>query len=232
MGAYSDRVIADGASYYWRLGETVGTTAVDEKGLANGTISGGVTLNQPGAINDGTTAMTFDGTTGKITTTVPVSMPVPVTFEVWLRTTETIRRPMMGLDILNAPVFGVLNKRLLLSAAGASVVGIKIVADGTWHHAVAVLTGTTASLYVDGVLDKTVAVALPGGATGVFNLGADPAGTMPRGFWLGRLDDLALYPRALGLPDIAAHHATAQPTLVQSSRPISWGMFKQRLTRV
>jgi hypothetical protein len=63
--SYSSQVIADGAINYWRLDETTGTTAVDAKAVANGTISGGVALNQPGAITDGT-AMAFDGSTGKV----------------------------------------------------------------------------------------------------------------------------------------------------------------------
>src|SRR5580765_159064 len=51
-GSYAALVVADGASHYWRLDETSGTTAVDVIGGANGTISGGVTLNQPGAVTD------------------------------------------------------------------------------------------------------------------------------------------------------------------------------------
>jgi hypothetical protein len=65
---YVQQVIADGAVAYWRLGETSGTTAVDSVGGKNGTISGGVTLNQPGALADGNKAMLFDGATGKIET--------------------------------------------------------------------------------------------------------------------------------------------------------------------
>jgi len=47
---YRERVIADGASHYWPLDETTGTTAADVVGGAHGTISGGVTLGVPGAI--------------------------------------------------------------------------------------------------------------------------------------------------------------------------------------
>src|SRR5262245_66022564 len=61
-GSYPARVVADGASAYWRLNETSGTTAVDVIGGANGTISGGVTLGQAGALADGDTAMLFDAT--------------------------------------------------------------------------------------------------------------------------------------------------------------------------
>src|SRR4030095_2674763 len=53
VGSYPERVALDGAVAYWRLGETSGTTANDSIGTAHGTISGGVTLNQAGALADG-----------------------------------------------------------------------------------------------------------------------------------------------------------------------------------
>jgi len=65
--SYPFQVVADGAVAYWRLGEISGTTAVDVIGGYNGTITGGVTLNQPGAVAGGNPAMKFDGINGVIT---------------------------------------------------------------------------------------------------------------------------------------------------------------------
>ena len=72
--------------HYWRLGEAGGLTATDTIGVAHGTISGGVTLNQPGH-SATQPAMTFDGTTGRILTAVAVSLPVAVTVEAWVKLT-------------------------------------------------------------------------------------------------------------------------------------------------
>ena len=57
--SYAAKVVLSGPSNYWRLNELSGTVANDIVGGANGTISGGVTLN-------GESGMTFDGTGWKI----------------------------------------------------------------------------------------------------------------------------------------------------------------------
>src|SRR5262245_42835397 len=87
MSYYSDQVIRDGAVAYWRLNETSGTTAVDVIGGNNGTISGGVSLNQPGALADGDKAMLFDGATSYIQAPHSASLNVPtaVTLEAWIK---------------------------------------------------------------------------------------------------------------------------------------------------
>jgi hypothetical protein len=56
---------------YWRLGESVGPTAVDSSlNGRHGTFVGSITLSQPGAIvGDPDTSISFDGSTGRITTT-------------------------------------------------------------------------------------------------------------------------------------------------------------------
>ena len=86
MGAYSDRVMADGAVAYWKLDETSGTTAVDSLGGNNGTISGGVTLNQPGAVAGGT-AMKF-AAPGLIMISTPLDAP-QMTIEAWAKLADT-----------------------------------------------------------------------------------------------------------------------------------------------
>lgn len=50
---------------YYKMNETSGTTAIDYSGSAqNGSYVGGVTLGQPGIIDDPTTCVKLDGTTG------------------------------------------------------------------------------------------------------------------------------------------------------------------------
>ena len=52
---------------YWRLGESSGTTAVDELGAHNGTYVGGHTLGVPGALQgDANTAVGLDGSSGQV----------------------------------------------------------------------------------------------------------------------------------------------------------------------
>src|SRR5690349_10319896 len=61
--SYSERVEARSSLLsYWRLGETAGTVAKDERGLRNGTYQNGVALGQAGALTaDPDKAAGFDG---------------------------------------------------------------------------------------------------------------------------------------------------------------------------
>ena len=77
------------------------------------------------------------------------------------------------------------------------------VIDETWHHIAVVKSGTTATVYADGVAEGTVTVssgmqdnALP------LLIGYNP-GEGLRGAWMGLLDELRIYDRALGASEIA-----------------------------
>src|SRR5262245_49341818 len=107
---YAEQVIADGAVAFWRLGETSGTTAVDNVGGNNGTISGGVTLNQPGPWS-GNAAMAFDGTTGKISTAATMTIPIAGTVEVWMITTQPGQITAFSQQVAGQFAIGVLNSR-------------------------------------------------------------------------------------------------------------------------
>jgi hypothetical protein len=209
--SYADRVIADGASNYWRLGEPSGTTAVDAVGGANGTISGGVTLNQPGAIGDGTKAMTFDGTTGKVVTAVDVTTPVICTIEAWIKSTlgggqaafySTRSTGQLGLTLYVGVIFTG-GKLVPFLYSGEASNGTRHVGDGSWHHVVFVLSGAICTVYVDGTLDTAVSQNRATTGTGKQLIGWDEA---TAGFWSGALDEVAVYPRALTAPEIAAHY--------------------------
>jgi hypothetical protein len=76
--------------------------------------------------------------------------------------------------------------------------------DNTWHHVAIVKSGTTATVYADGVAQGTVAVssgsqdnALP------LLIGYNP-GEGLQGAWMGMLDELRIYNRALGASEISA----------------------------
>jgi hypothetical protein len=79
---YATTVLADGPTSYWPLDEASGSVAHDRTASArNGTITGGVTLGQPGPIS-GATAMAFDGTSGYVALGV-LPQPQEWTVELW-----------------------------------------------------------------------------------------------------------------------------------------------------
>ena len=70
-----------------------------------------------------------------------------------------------------------------------------------WHHIVARQEGTTASLYVDGILCATGAVPAIGNETGSITIGRFDGGK--NYYFNGRIDDVRIYNRALTDSEIA-----------------------------
>jgi Concanavalin A-like lectin/glucanases superfamily len=227
-GSYPALVVADGASAFWRLGETSGLTAVDVIGGANGTISGGVTLGQAGALADGDKSMLFDGTTGR--TFVPTGAyetigTGPLTVECWMRLIQVTGQRSV-VDAKNAtgttsPGFSVLHDTTEVyfwlrgpggqtSYAAASIVAAAM-ADGQWRHVVGVLgrgSPDTVDIYINGTLRNDLRNVAASGVdySSTLGLGLGAAVTDPQ-FYAGSLDEVAIYPTALTAPQIAAHYA-------------------------
>jgi hypothetical protein len=230
MSVYSNLVIADGASSFWRLNEPSGTTAVDIVGGKNGTISGGVTLNQPGALSDGDPSMAFNGTTGKIQTVGNVTLLTPYTVECWFKKAvpggdlallTTYRAPLDTEDLVLFRVLGANGRADIYidHRAGAPVSddgaqGQRTVNDGQWHHAAFVMYGATAQIFIDGAAD-TMTGQLQAPIIGSTLHAVELASFAGGSFWNGSLDDVAIYPVALTAAQVAAHY---QARLLSGSR--------------
>jgi len=101
----------------------------------------------------------------------------------------------------NALAFTCLGLETEAAPPAASADGAKDVNDGQWHHVVGVYDGQRLSLYVDGVLDGSVA------ATGRVAVTAAPVwiGANAQVEWKnfeGWIDDVAIFDHALGAPDV------------------------------
>lgn len=221
---YRELVIADGCSNFWRLGELAGTTAVDLVGGANGTISGGVTLNQTGALADGNKAMVFDGTTGKVQTTANVPLPLICTIEAWMTIASAISvRPVLSTRALpgetgNSVLVGVQGGFPTVHS-GIVVIGTRAVANSQWHHMVYVFDGSTVTFYVDGTLDRAQALSRTTPSGGPAAIAFD--GNIPADRWPGSIDEVAIYPAALTATQIANHYATGLAYLEVWQRSIT-----------
>ncbi len=100
---------------------------------------------------------------------------------------------------------------LVYSASGnpsyAYVESAASVADGAWHFLAATFDGDNLRIFVDGVLSATSAAHLALASTSdAFELGGHCNGhSYP---WVGALDDVRLYSRALSLAEVQADQAT------------------------
>ena len=78
-----------------------------------------------------------------------------------------------------------------------------LITAGIWHHVVGTWDGSTARVYVDGVLvDSLTAGSGPGSSTADLHIGADPAFPGTRDF-KGLIDEVAIWSRTLSDSEIA-----------------------------
>lgn len=209
--AYSSAVLADNPISYWRLNDTSGTTAADQTGNDNGTITGGVTLGQPGPVSGGG-SMSFDGSTGYINLGTNANLqPQQWSIEVWFRST------VGGGYIFRNRSYG---HAIYLGGNGVTASdyyaadqsyhqaispGATTYADGTWHYSVMTHDAASYVLYVDGA-----AVTSGASPSGTYYLPSGTAiardGSCSCSYFNGSLAEVAVYPMALSASQIANHY--------------------------
>jgi hypothetical protein len=223
---YPSAVLADKPIAYWRLDDTSGTVAHDLVGLNNGAISGGVTLNQPGALADDS-AMTFDGSSGFInlngSPNVSTLSPAELTLEAWVRTSAS--SPSQSYVIVrnrtNTCCNQIANYSLALgtgseaafavSTGSASnqddnVTGGPALNDGQWHYIVGTHDDTSDDLYVDGTLVASTPDSSPIYYVTPVDVAIAQDGTRDADYFPGSLDEVAVYGHALSASQISAHY--------------------------
>jgi hypothetical protein len=227
-GGYSTEVLADSPSLYWRLGESVGTTAADASGNARtGTYGSSVTLNQTGAISgDANTAVLIgNDSNGVISTTYnPFVNGASITVECWAkRASATVRDCIFASSGANAV-------QLTINSVGGDVMfdaNSSAGSSATWTAALP-LTGTfyhvaltfnestdTAELFINGVSQGTKSVTDAYATTGNIQVGQFST-TFPN---LGslQLDEFAIYSSVLSSSRIAVHAIATGTATVPSA---------------
>jgi hypothetical protein len=222
-------VLADNPVAYWRLGETSGTTAVDEKGLYNGTYVNSPTLGVAGAIAANSAAQ-FNGTTQRITVADAAALRPTgaITVEAWIRfsvaqnnrgivakySTGTSERAW-ALYVANDSVGRKVSFTIQTSGGTFNTSAVASstddLNDNAWHHVVCVFSpSATLRLYIDGVANPQ-ASSIP---ASIFSSTATleiAAYNQASNFFEGVIDEVAIYPTALSAERIAAHYAAANP---------------------
>ncbi len=193
----------------WTFNSLNGTQVPDTSGHnKHGTLAGGWTTG-PG--RDGT-AVRFNGTSGRVI--VPDSMysfgNASWTLAVWLKTSSSNDSYLIskgdGSDLRMSS-----GRALFTISAGGSfnnLFGHRILNDGIWHDVVATRSGSSLSIYIDGVLD------ISGSLNGTPDMGVTMlAARSGNSDWFdGWLDDVRIYNRALSSSEVASLYGTPAPT--------------------
>ncbi|MBN9163575.1 MAG: LamG domain-containing protein [Myxococcales bacterium] len=222
---YASAILADEPTLYSRLGESKGTTAKATAG-ADGTYSvAGLALGAPGAIaGDPDTAVTLTDGSGRITIDTGASFDglVPFSVELWVKPSPS--NTTLGLVFDHTYWSGSerrgwnflagneqTNFERWVSATDRSIAYGAPVSVGQWHHLVGTFDGATLRVYVDGlrVSESTTSVVLPA-RTSVLTIGHQSCDCGRSNSFIGDIDELAVYDRALTDTQIAAHYAAAK----------------------
>ncbi|MEO5921125.1 MAG: LamG-like jellyroll fold domain-containing protein [Pseudolysinimonas sp.] len=210
---------------YWRLGEALATSPMDDITATNndGTYFNTPTVGVTGAINGDTDkAVQFDGVNDYATAARQISTNFSIEF--WVKSTQNFSNDFgsphctfwwQGAGLVDADVGGAGNDFGISMCSGKIIAGVgnpdtNVVTaatynDGAWHHVVFTRTQSTGALvlYVDG--------ASAGSATGntnaltaaaTVNFGRSTAGV---NYFAGTLDEMSFYNVALSAATVAAH---------------------------
>ncbi|TXK17733.1 PKD domain-containing protein [Homoserinibacter sp. GY 40078] len=227
LGSYARAVIADGPTWYFRLGET-GTSAtnwaapvanVNQSGanaVVQAAVGSAAARGRPGAIvGDSDKSTGFGSTWARAYTTASTWVDDSLTVEAWFRTTASSGK-IVGFGTSSSAsnsstadrhlyldggrvAWGVDDgsRRVLLSGTGY--------ANGAWHHVAGTLSPTGQKLYVDGVLVAQSASVVKGGRYwGYWHIGGDTAWAGASDL-VGDIDEVAIYGDELSAAAIARH---------------------------
>ena len=211
---YVQQVTGQGATAFWRFGETTGPV-YDWAGSNDGTAGAGVTRGATGAIaGDADTAATLNGTTdGRVSTTTSLSGPSTFSAQAWIKTTSTRGGKILGFGNSATGTSSSYDRHLYLDNSGKILFGVypgavktvrttKSYNDGQWHQVVGTLGQGGLTLYVDGVkvaTDPTVTGAQ--NYSGYWKIGGDNLSgwtNQPSSAnFTGTIDEVSIYPTAL-----------------------------------
>lgn len=223
---------------HWRMDETTaGTTLADASGNGRtGTPSGaGGSNNKPQPSEtlpsnpnfQDVRSLDFDGTDDSVTV-ANLDMST-FTFAAWVKRGRSGQSSELDtiIDSVNNGGWGVgflsdgspNADRIYLTQTGMGhVLSSASISDTAWHHIAVVFDGSTASFYVDGILDSQQSYAPTFSAGSTYTIGSRAAAS----YFLGKLDDMRVYSRALGDQDIAALAGVPQSWDVPSD-DAHWG---------
>ncbi|MDR3634650.1 MAG: LamG domain-containing protein, partial [Isosphaeraceae bacterium] len=232
-GPYARAVLGSKPVAYWRLSEMSGGRAADATGQQRtASFEGGVALYLEGpaspAFSGETTKNRAIHLAGGHLVSRPLELGERTTVEFWFwNGLPNDARPVTGvlLSEAGAHVRSPTGPRLTIGGRHGRLVlirdphtpegvqGVTEIAPRSWHHVAMVREGEKAVVYLDGKLDLS-APLVPEKTAGpkVIHIGGAPLQTDNLE---GRIDEVAVYDRALGIDEIRAHLGTVNEVPVR-----------------
>jgi len=222
---YTKAALSDGATLYWPLGGSGGTT--DLLGLNNGN-AGFLVSNtlSTGALNvSGNVANSFSGSSSStIGGSNLENRPSTFSVETWFKTSNNYSRggKLFGYGSSQSGSSSSYDRHVYMSNNGKLNFGIYNLSanvittgssynDGNWHHVVATLDPASGmALYVDGTLAASGPGTVAQSFDGYWRVGGDALSGWPNNptsaWFTGSIDEFAVYPVALNATQITSHY--------------------------
>jgi signal peptidase I len=230
------------ASLYYPLQDAGGTTAVNSGTAgtsANGTYSStGVTYRAAGPECGVTTesAITLDGTAGKVWTTQSVTGPQSFTVQTWFSTTTTRGGKLVGFGNGAGGASSVqYDRHVYMTNTGKLAFGVfgseyytvtspSSYNDGRWHLVTATFSGTTGlRLYIDGGLVSQGSAPAAENTTGYWRIGYDNMDGWPNAptspYFAGSLAHVAIHTSVLSAGQVADQYGAGPLTCATQTGP-------------
>ena len=220
---YDAAIRLDGATNSYKLSELTGPMAHDSIGSANGTITGGVTLNQTALLGDQSPSMLFDGTSGYIAlpNTVNPAGLFAWTVETWFEFPATHHGGRLisnahtdqtntGFQLAVDSTSGGLAS-LATANKTANIYWSTVYATGRPYHYVMTYDGAHIYVYCNGVQvgNDTLTGAIVAGGLPI-NIGR---GAYNNDYFQGLVSRTSFSPLALTPAQVSAHYAAGLATL-------------------
>ena len=230
-GDYHAVILADGPIRYYRLGETSGTVATDLGSQAqNGTLHGGITLGQTSLLTSdpSNTSELFNGSSGYIsvpTTGLPTGAAA-ISMECWINLGNSLPGNYGTMFCMGTNTSGqgwILDinpsNQVEIGLRSVNSVASSTLATNTNYHVVGTFDGTTARLYLNGILQASFTPSAPTVAYGNAYIGTFLDGASV--FYQRTCDEVSVYSYALSQTQISTHYAAGAKQLPNDPRWLS-----------
>ncbi|MFE6664628.1 LamG-like jellyroll fold domain-containing protein [Streptomyces sp. NPDC057697] len=221
---YPAKVLADGASLYWRYDDTATFAGDTGSGRNNGFTRNSPTRQlTPAAVAGPSTAIGFNGSNQYVYSNKRHPQPAKFSVETWFRTTSAKGGKIIGFGSLTMQNSVQYDKHVYMRDDGRLVFGVKSGSlrtittpaaynNGAWHHVVATQGSGGMALYVDGALRASTTLYTGNEKyDGYWRVGGDNLKGWPdrptSDFFAGQIDETAVYPTALSSTQVSAHYA-------------------------
>ncbi len=218
----------------WRMDDTSTTTLTDDTGQSrDATLSASGTTASVNGVVPGSTARSFDGSTG-CASAPALTDPQAFTLEAWISTTTTTGGTVIGYTTTAAATAtGLYNNRAVYlrddgrlsftvwtGFAYQTVTSTQTVNDGAWHHVVASMGSGGHRLYIDGALAASAAFVASStwAITAYWHVGCMSLSTFPgqptSNAVAAVIDEVAVFDIDLDPATVARRHAlVTQPPM-------------------